>query len=648
MIQSLFKIFYQHIYCLIIAIFLYISIPLAIAEEININDISLTDYNEQIYLQPYQAYQYLLALAPQFNEMSHEDKLWWLIRKIEAEHLLFFYDDFKQSLHSAEELLSSMPQQDLPAEVTITINLFSGILKQKESLYTQAISTLELALKQAKESNNIRLAIRAKQELAYTLSLTEHFESSLADLQLAYIDAFALKNDFLIATINEVYGAIYGYMHDYEKSINYYEKALASYLILGYPSYIADALNGLAATYRYWNKYELAVEHYERYREVVLGFNNPQIIFFADYGLGMTLAEQGECKRALVVIERALVLKGHDDYKAELYKRKAECLIAFSKLAEAEIAVNKANSILESIPELVGTRWQNEVILIAAKVAYAQNNLQKAYQLLDQYHQANTALVLANSSERLAKLKSTLELERQGVESALLQQRAKVLELQVNQQMQRNELQTYIIFFSVVFLLLIIVVLFLQQRSAKKINALSVIEPLTGLFNRRYSFSYLDKLLTSSQWNKNHVAVLLVDIADLKSINMLYGEAFGDTVIKSVATIIQNTLRGEDVVGRISGGEFLCILSRLGGEQEIQVSERIVDNVAKQDFRCNAKSIDVAVNIGIAIRNAETHDSVTLYSQADEALVEAKKLGTGQVFRYRRYLVHPQHEHEMS
>ncbi|TPH17638.1 tetratricopeptide repeat-containing diguanylate cyclase [Litorilituus lipolyticus] len=619
----------------------------AAAEGIDINGVSLAEYNEQLYLKPWQGYQDLLAISPQFNQMSHEDKLWWLIRKIEAEHLLFFYEDFKQTLQQVNDVLSEDPTSNLPSEITITINLFSGILQQKESQYTEAITTLELALTQAKQHNNLRLAIRAKQELAYTLSLTEHFENSLADLQLAYIDAFALKNDFLIATINEVYGAIYGYMNDYAKSINYYEKALASYLILGYPSYIADALNGLAATYRYWDKYELAVEHYERYRQVVTQFNNPEILFFADYGLGMTLAEQGQCARAITVIDRALALKGHDDYKAELYKRKAECLIEFSRLDEAEVAINHANTIFKMIPELVDTRWQNEVMLIAAKLAYAQDNYQKAYQLLDQYHQKNTALVLEKSSERLAKLKSNLELERQGVESALLQQRAKVLELQVNQQMQRNELQTYIIFFSVVFLLLIIVVLVLQQRSAKKINNLSVIEPLTGLFNRRYSFAYLDKLLSSSSWNKNHVAVLLVDIADLKSINNLYGEAFGDTVIKSIATITQNALRGEDVVGRIAGGEFLCILSRLGTEQEIQVSERIVENVARQDFRCNGKKVDVAVNIGIAIRNAETHDSATLYSQADEALTEAKKLATGQVFRYRRFMVHPQQDHDL-
>lgn len=610
--------------------------------QVAIDGIKLKDYTENIYLRPWQSYQKLVVLANEHPLMDKQSHLWWLIRKAEAEHLLYLYPSFTESVAKADELLKNAVDGDFTKEQVISVHLFSGIYFQKESQYAQARKRLTLALQQAKQQKLSYLFIRAKQELAYTLSLTEHYEASLADMQAAYIDAFALNDEFLIATINEVYGAIYGYMQEYGKSIEYYQKALKSYQLLNYPSYIAEAYNGLAATFRYWQKYDLAIDYYKKYRQVVSQFPSGEILYFADYGLGMSLAEKGDCQQAIKVIDRALQLDGLIDYDAELLKRKAQCLIGLNELQQAQQALELASDIFAQLPELSGTRWQIELDKIAATLAYAQGNDNKAYKLLLAYHEQDRALLAAKSSERLAQLRTNLEMDRQGVESSLLKQRAKVLKLQVEQQEQKNQLQSYIIIMAGILVVFTVFVLFMQRKSHEKIQALSVIDPLSKLFNRRYIFNYLDRFLINSSGSRGSVAVLLIDIDDFKLINDRYGHPFGDYVIREVARIAKRTFRSEDVLGRIGGEEFMCILSRLDINQVMDIANRLVNQIADHEFIDEHKqTVKVTVSIGVAQRNETAPDGDNLYAQADKAMYQAKHNGKNRVIQYRQHMRHP-------
>jgi two-component system cell cycle response regulator len=104
----------------------------------------------------------------------------------------------------------------------------------------------------------------------------------------------------LVAKIHEVYGAIYGYLHDYAQSIEYYQKALTSYQQLAYPAHEAEAIYGLAAIYRYWQKYDLALDYYHRYQKTIdYSPNNVGGKFYALYGISMSLAGKSKCTKYL-------------------------------------------------------------------------------------------------------------------------------------------------------------------------------------------------------------------------------------------------------------------------------------------------------------------------------------------------------------
>jgi len=617
---------------------LFVTSYLFVANAAQLTDSSaLQDMGHELNKQPWKTYQSLLVQADQLEDMSPHYKLWWLLRKAQAENLLYFFERFERTVDQA---VASVSQQT-PARIIINIDIFRGLILQRQGSYQLSQTILKKAQQSALENEFTYLAVRAKQELAYTRSLTEVYELSLTELQQAYVEAFALNDEFLIAKINEVYGAIYGYMHDHDKSIEYYQKSLTSYQKLGYIAHEVEAIYGLAATYRYWKKYDLAIEYYQRYRKAIeFSPNNINGKFFAAYGIAMSEAELGDCNQALKSIDYAINLEGLIDYKAELYKRKTQCLIATINLAEAEESLDKANDIFSSIPELMGTRWQIETVKIKAELSQAKGNSSEAYLLLKQFNQNEIELIKKNMSDRLLRVRGALEAERQNVEISLLQQRAKVQKLQFEQQKQENTIQTYIIAFVVLLVLFILFFAYFQWHHNKKLMRLSVRDPLSNSFNRRYVFNFLQKLVNANQSERNTISIMVIDIDDFKQVNDLYGHPFGDEVIRKIAEIGRDILRTEDVIGRVGGEEFLCVLPRIDAVQSLHIAQRFVNKVNIFEFIAENESggikrVKVTVSIGLATTSKSVQTSSELYVQADKALYHAKYSGKNRAIQYQ-------------
>lgn len=604
---------------------------------------ALQGMEHELNKQPWKTYQLLLTQADQVEDMSPHYKLWWLLRKAQAENLLYFFGDFKGTVDQA---ITSVSQQT-PVRILINIDIFRGLILQREGSYQQSQTILKKAQQSAIDNQFTYLAVLAKQELAYTRSLTEVYELSLTELQQAYVEAFALNNEFLIAKINEVYGAIYGYMDDYGKSVEYYQKALLSYQQLKYPAHEAEAIYGLAATYRYWKKYALAIESYQRFQKIIeFSPNNIDGKFYAAYGIAMSEAGQGNCSQALTSIDYAINLEGLIDYKAELYKYKAQCLITLNKLEEATKALEQANDIFKGIPELMGTHWQIETIKIHAELAQAKGNSKEAYQLLKQFNQHEIVTIKKNMSDRLLRVRAALETERQNVEIALLKQRAKVQKLELEQHKQENTIQAYVIGFVVLFIFIILFFAYFQWRHNKALTLLSVRDSLSNSFNRRYVFNFLNKLINAHSSARKTISIMVIDIDDFKQVNDLYGHPFGDKVIRKVAGIGTEILRAEDVIGRVGGEEFLCVLPRTDAVQCLHIAQRFVNKVNECDFFVesedgNTQKVQVTVSIGVATTSKNIQASSDLYVQADKALYHAKYSGKNRAIQYQDSMDYP-------
>jgi diguanylate cyclase (GGDEF)-like protein len=598
------------------------------ASQIDVS-VRLLHMDEEIHRGPLQSYQQLLAIENKFVDMSTEHQQWWLLRKAQTENLLYFYQDFNKTVAQANTLITP----DTSLKIQSTLNIFQGLVYRRDAQYAEATRTFRQAMIQAKQGKLTYIYILAKQELAYTQSLTEMFESSLKDMQEAYLEAYALKDHFLIAIINETYGAIYGYMKDYEKSVEYYQKALNTYESLEYPGHIAEAVYGIAATYRYWQKYDLAIRYFKLYQEKIYYTPNTDISFYSAYGLGMTLAEKGECVRAIEVIDNALALHGLIDYDAELYKKKVHCYIELGQLEQAKLSLFKAEEIFISLPELMGTEWQLEVIELAAELAHVNNNDSDAFQLLKEYSEKHIELLKKNSSSQLANARVSMESERNLIEQALIKQQKKVFLLE-GESVEQKELNSFYLFILMSCISFIVVaVIMVQYRNNKKMYALSIKDPLSTLYNRRYVFDYLATYLEGASIEKTELSVILLDIDDFKGVNDKYGHPVGDDVIKKIADIARDVFRAEDVIGRIGGEEFLCVLPRTDAKQCEAIAKRLLKKVSNQIF-IKTPGLRVTVSIGISSLSERCPDRNSLYLHADEALYQAKHNGKNTVVIY--------------
>ncbi|ASP46454.1 tetratricopeptide repeat-containing diguanylate cyclase [Cognaticolwellia beringensis] len=610
------------VYCATLIILLF-SFPLAAVEDERVNFI---DMEHEIYRAPWQSYQKLIALqsaAQSYDELTY---LWWSLRKAQAENLIYFYDDFNRTVKQANTFVTDKT----PLAIQAHLSLFQGLIYRRQGNYSLSQSELAKGLLQAKEAKLSSLYIFTKQELAYTKTLTEIFDASLEDIQEAYVEAFALKDQFLLASINETYGAIYGYLSEYKKSIEYYQRAFEAYQNLKYPAHIAEAIYGLASTYRYWKKYDLAIEYFEKYQQQIDYTPNSNISFFAAYGIGMTLAEKGDCIDAIAIIDKALAIKGVIDYNAELYKRKASCLIDLDRLEEAEDALFKSASIFANIPELIGTSWQLEVIKISSELAYARGQYNIGFGMLQQYYEEYTALLLKNSSERLLKVRAGLESERQRIEQNLAEKRSQVEMLEQESRQNSSVLQFYFNIFIICVILIVLVVIALQYRTNKKMHLLSIKDSLSGLFNRRYIFDYLHTAVLGSTPEKMKLSVILINIDDFKKINDNYGHPIGDEVIKNIAEVGRDVFRQDDIFGRIGGEEFLCILPRTNIIEATKIAQRFLAKINLSKM-VKGRQDTVTVSIGIAALSEQCQDVNQLYINADQALYQAKHLGKNQV-----------------
>jgi two-component system, cell cycle response regulator len=174
-----------------------------------------------------------------------------------------------------------------------------------------------------------------------------------------------------------------------------------------------------------------------------------------------------------------------------------------------------------------------------------------------------------------------------------------------------------------------------QRASVHDSLRLALIDPLTGLHNRRYAMPRLSAIATQADAEDVDFAVMVVDLDKFKQVNDLFGHAAGDQVLVEVANRLTNNLRMTDLLARIGGEEFLVVLPRTEMAEARQVAERLCAAVEELPVRLpSGQVLTVTVSIGVAVSaggRCRTEQVDRLVEQADLALLESKTSGRNQV-----------------
>ena len=153
-------------------------------------------------------------------------------------------------------------------------------------------------------------------------------------------------------------------------------------------------------------------------------------------------------------------------------------------------------------------------------------------------------------------------------------------------------------------------------------------DPLTGLPNRLLVLERLERWISHAPDDGNsHTAVLFIDVDRFKWVNDAHGHAAGDELLIHISRVLQRSVRRDDLVGRLSGDEFIIITRTAHPEAAAELARRIIAAI-RRPIRIAGTELSHSASVGISfITQTDTASSVI--ENADMAMYRAKALGRG-------------------
>ncbi|HHT9112814.1 MAG: diguanylate cyclase [Planctomycetes bacterium] len=175
------------------------------------------------------------------------------------------------------------------------------------------------------------------------------------------------------------------------------------------------------------------------------------------------------------------------------------------------------------------------------------------------------------------------------------------------------------------------------NESYKRLETLSIIDKLTGLYNRRFFDEALEREALRSKRLRHSLSLMFIDIDKFKHFNDTYGHTEGDAVLQQLGLLIKEQVRNViDIPCRYGGEEFTIILPETKSYAAFNIANRILNNFRNIKFHIPTKDVIVQKTISIGVAElVPSLDAKTTLVNADKAMYEAKKLGGNRVYEYR-------------
>ena len=165
------------------------------------------------------------------------------------------------------------------------------------------------------------------------------------------------------------------------------------------------------------------------------------------------------------------------------------------------------------------------------------------------------------------------------------------------------------------------------QESEQRYKELSILDELTGLYNKRYFNKHLTPEVERARRYGNPLSLLVVDIDNFKHFNDTYGHPPGDRVLAAMGKLLRETVRLNDLACRIGGEEFAVILPETSGENALKLAERLRRKFAALEFQPQ-EGVTVQKTMSVGVAELETDESTEeLLARADGNLYAAKEAG---------------------
>lgn len=172
----------------------------------------------------------------------------------------------------------------------------------------------------------------------------------------------------------------------------------------------------------------------------------------------------------------------------------------------------------------------------------------------------------------------------------------------------------------------------LVSRSQRLLQ-LATGDPLTGLFNRGYVDDRFAVELSRARRYRKQLTVAVIDVDHFKSLNDNHGHASGDVVLRKLSSILLESFRQSDTVGRYGGEEFVVILPEMDIEAGRQKLETLRQRIAhtRIEIPHRTQQVQITISVGLSSFPNDGEDAARLFSLADTRMFRAKRQGRNQV-----------------
>jgi diguanylate cyclase (GGDEF)-like protein len=173
----------------------------------------------------------------------------------------------------------------------------------------------------------------------------------------------------------------------------------------------------------------------------------------------------------------------------------------------------------------------------------------------------------------------------------------------------------------------------LAIRSAEKTaRHLAMHDGLTSLPNRAYFQQSLEQALLRARARREVQALMYLDLDDFEQCNSRFGQSVGDALLRVLASRLLYALRAEDLVGRIGGDEFACLVAGSPSWRQLDTLAGNLRSAVSAPAHVAGEIWPIRIHIGIAVAGAEELGAEELLRRADAAMTVAQSHQTGHAF----------------
>lgn len=173
------------------------------------------------------------------------------------------------------------------------------------------------------------------------------------------------------------------------------------------------------------------------------------------------------------------------------------------------------------------------------------------------------------------------------------------------------------------------------QDANVALEQLSLLDPLTGIPNRRRFTAALDDAWRRAMRRQEPIAILMIDVDHFKGVNDRHGHTYGDECLVAIAQALgQHAGRADDLLARYGGEEFVLLLPEMDQASAVAVAERMHRAVHRLEIANNGSPfgsmLTVSIGVGTGLPRFDLHPA-TLIEVADQALYDAKRQGRNRI-----------------